>query len=169
MGLVEDAIGEFTIARQGCVGEKKEIDCLTMIALLQKGKGDLAGAIDSYKRALMSEHAVGEMEKALEFELGIAWEDLGNAGKALYHYARVAKLDAQYRDVATIVSRLSLSTAPEVDALPPRRTGGGSSGGKGTNGVYGRSSDKGLGEKADETRADRPASGKTRKGKAGFV
>jgi len=169
MGLVEDAIGEFTIARQGCVGEKKEIDCLTMIALLQKGKGDLAGAIDSYKRALMSEHAVGEMEKALEFELGIAWEDLGNAGKALYHYARVAKLDAQYRDVATIVSRLSLSTAPEVDALPPRRTGGGSSGGKGTNGVYGRSSDKGLGEKADETRADRPAKGKTRKGKAGFV
>jgi pilus assembly protein FimV len=169
MGLMEDAIGEFIIARQGCVGKKKEIDCLTMIALLQKGKGDVAGAIESYKRALMSEHAVGEVEKALEFELGAAWEDLGNAGKALYHYARVAKLDAQYRDVATIVSSLSLSTAPEMDALPSKRTAGSSSGVNGANGILGRGSEKAPGGKTDEARADRPASGKTRKGKAGFI
>src|SRR5262249_40074605 len=32
MGLLDDAIGEFTVAREGCAGEKKEIDCLTMIA-----------------------------------------------------------------------------------------------------------------------------------------
>jgi len=125
MGLTEDAIGEFTVAREGCVGKKKEIDCLTMIAMLQKAKGDLPAAIESYKRALMSEHAVGDTEKALEFELAVAWEGSGTAGKALYHYARVAKLDPQYRDVAKIVSRLSLTAKPEADPLPAKKAFGG--------------------------------------------
>src|SRR6266849_382030 len=125
MGLTEDAIGEFTVAREGCVGKKKEIDCLTMIAMLQKAKGDLPAAIESYKRALMSEHAVGETEKALEFELAVLWEGSGIAGKALYHYARVAKLDPQYRDVAKIVSRLSLTAKPEPDPLPAKKAFGG--------------------------------------------
>ncbi len=125
MGLTEDAIGEFTVAREGCVGKKKEIDCLTMIAMLQKAKGDLPAAIESYKRALMSEHAVGETEKALEFELAVVWEGSGTAGKALYHYARVAKLDPQYRDVAKIVSRLSLTAKPEPDPLPAKKAFGG--------------------------------------------
>ena len=127
MGLTEDAIGEFTVAREGCVGKKKEIDCLTMIAMLQKAKGDLPAAIESYKRALMSEHAVGETEKALEFELAVVWEGSGTAGKALYHYARVAKLDPQYRDVAKIVSRLSLTAKPEPDPLPAKKAFGGPS------------------------------------------
>jgi tetratricopeptide (TPR) repeat protein len=127
MGLTEDAIGEFTVAREGCVGKKKEIDCLTMIAMLQKAKGDLPAAIDSYKRALTSEHAVGDMEKALEFELAVLWEGSATAGKALYHYARVAKLDPQYRDVAKIVSRLSLTAKPEPDPLPAKKAFGGPS------------------------------------------
>jgi tetratricopeptide (TPR) repeat protein len=125
MGLTEDAIGEFTVAREGCVGKKKEIDCLTMIAMLQKAKGDLPAAIESYKRALVSEHAIGETEKALEFELAVVWEGLGTPGKALYHYARVAKLDAQYRDVANIVARLSRTTKPEADPLPAKKAFGG--------------------------------------------
>ena len=125
MGLTEDAIGEFTVAREGCVGKKKEIDCLTMIAMLQKAKGDLPAAIESYKRALTSEHAVGDTEKALEFELAVLWEGSGIAGKALYHYARVAKLDPQYRDVAKIVSRLSLTAKPEPDPLPAKKAFGG--------------------------------------------
>ena len=40
MGLIDDAIGEFEVARQGCVGKKKEVDCLTMMAMLQGMKGD---------------------------------------------------------------------------------------------------------------------------------
>ncbi len=173
MGLTEDAIAEFNVARQGCLGKKKEIDCLTMIALLQKGQGDAAGAIESYKRALMSEHAIGETEKALEFELGVAWEGVGNPGKALYHYARVAKLDAQYRDVATIVSRLSLTAEPEPDPLPPKKNPGGrSSGGlNGANGIHakGDGSERGVSDdRADKSRADTPGpGGKTRK--AGFL
>ena len=36
MGLIDDAIGEFDVARQGCVGKKNELDCLTMIGMLQR-------------------------------------------------------------------------------------------------------------------------------------
>jgi tetratricopeptide (TPR) repeat protein len=173
MGLTEDAIAEFNLARHGCVGEKKEIDCLTMIALLQKAQGNAAGAIESYKRALMSEHAIGEMEKALEFELGDTWEELGNPGKALYHYARVAKLDAQYRDVASIVSRLSLTAKPESDPLPPKKNPGGRSGGglHGSNGIQAKGDGSGRGvsdESPEKSRADAPGAG-GKKRKASFL
>ncbi|MBI3180851.1 MAG: tetratricopeptide repeat protein [Myxococcales bacterium] len=124
MGLVDDAIGEFDVARQGCAGKKKEVDCLTMIGLLQLSKGDAKAAIDSFKQGLTSEHATGEVEKALRYELGTAHEQAGSPGRALFHFQKVHKLDPKYRDVANLVSRLSSSTKPEDDPLPPRKPGG---------------------------------------------
>ncbi len=170
MGLIDDAIGEFTIAREGCLGTKKEIDCWTMIALLQKTNGDLAGAVESYKFALLSEHAVGETQKALEFELGVTWEGLGEPGKALYHFARVAKLDGQYRDVASIVSRLSLTAKPEPDPLPRKRRAGAPPPANGVNGVHSPNpapDRAGSEENAEKSRAEAPASGKSRRARFG--
>ncbi len=132
MGLIDDAIGEFTVARQGCIGKKKEIDCLAMQAALQGMKGDFAAAIDALKTALQSEHATGETEKAVRYELGAAYEQAGEQGKALSQFLRVNELDSSYRDVAGIVERLSQVASPEDDEPPPPPRG--SSGGKGGKG-----------------------------------
>ncbi len=123
MGLVDDAISEFTIARKGCVGKKKEVDCLTMAGLLQMQKGDFAMAVDAFLQALTSEHATGEVEKATRFELAAAYEGAGHAGRALTQYLKVQASDPDYRDVSTHVDRLSAVATPEDD--PPSTSGGG--------------------------------------------
>ena len=119
MGLSDDALGEFAVARKGCLGKPREVDCITMIGMLHGMRGEHADAVKAFKEGLASEHAVGEVAKALGFELALAYEALGEGGKALYHYQRVAKLDAKYRDVSSQVSRLAATTTPEDDPLPP--------------------------------------------------
>lgn len=156
MGLLDDAINEFSVARQGCLHQKKEIDCLTMIGLLQLAKNEPAAAVRSFQEALSSEHATAEMQKALEYELAIAWENAGSTGKALYRYQRVSKLDPSYRDVAQKVSQLSAQAQPEEDATA----------GNGALGVEEARSPKDSGEPDSESGAPnrRPAGGRRKVG-----
>ena len=117
MGLVDDAIAEFAVAKQGCPGKKKELDCLTMIGLLHMQKGSAREAIDAFKEALTSEHATADVAKALRFELGAAWQSAGSPGKAVHHFKAVAASDPAFRDVADALKRLAL-VAPEDDPIP---------------------------------------------------
>ncbi len=119
MGLSDDALGEFAVARKGCMGKPRELDCITMIGMLHGMRGEHAEAVKVFKEGLVSEHATGEVAKALGFELAAAYEAHGQSGKALYHFQRVAKLDPKYRDVSSHVSRLAATTKPEDDPLPP--------------------------------------------------
>ncbi len=123
MGLVEDAIEMFQVARKGCIGQRKELDCLTMIALLEGMKGDWAKAVDAYRRALASEHASGPTLVALRYDLGAAYEAAGAPGRALYQYQSVAELDPEHRDVQKLVARLSSVTQPEDDEVASPRAG----------------------------------------------
>lgn len=127
MGLIDDAVSEFSIARKGCIGKRKEIDCLSMIGLLQSMKGDYAQAVEAFGLALQTEHASGDTEKALRYDLAAAWEGAGEAGKALGQYLRVQGLDGTFRDVAAHVERLSAIATPEDDSPPPPQppSGGG--------------------------------------------
>jgi len=119
MGLIDDAITEFVVARKGCMGKRKEVDCLSMIGILQAMRGDYATAIDAYVQALATEHATGEVEKAARYELAGLYESAGSAGRALFQYLRVQGLDRGYREVAQHVERLSAMTEPEDDAPKP--------------------------------------------------
>ena len=128
MGLVDDAIGEFTIARQGCAGSRKEIDCLNMLAMLQSMRGDFAAAVAALQEALGTEHASGETELALRFELAVAYESSGEQGKALGQFLRVQQVNPGYRDASARVEQLSQVASPEEDPPPeakPRARGGG--------------------------------------------
>ena len=134
MGLIDDAVGEFTIARKGCLGKRKEIDCLSMIGMLQVGRGEIAPAIDAYQQGLASEHARGEVEKSLRYELALAYEAGDQPGRALWQYLKVQAIDRNYRETATAVERLSAITVPEDDTPPPPQkpqTGGGTGGARG--------------------------------------
>lgn len=128
MGLIDDAVGEFTIARKGCIGKRKEIDCLSMIGMLQVQRGEVGQAIEAYQQALGSEHAKGDVEKSLRYELAQAYEAGNQAGRALAHYLKVQELDPSYRDVSSHVERLSAVTVPEDDMPPPPKPGGGKPG-----------------------------------------
>jgi tetratricopeptide (TPR) repeat protein len=121
MGLIDEAIAEFNLARQGGVGQKKEIDCLTMIALLHQLKGDPQSAIESLKQALACQQVTADIQKGLEYDLGSAWEKAGKPGKALYRYQKASALDRNYRDVARVVARLSATCKPESDPALSRR------------------------------------------------
>ncbi|SET30629.1 tetratricopeptide repeat protein [Stigmatella erecta] len=119
MGLTDDALGEFRVARQGCVGKKRELDCITMLGMLHGMRGEHTEAVEIFREGLAHPHATGEAAKALGFELATAYEGTGENGKALYHYQRVAALDPKYRDVSSQAARLAELTEPEDDPLTP--------------------------------------------------
>jgi pilus assembly protein FimV len=130
MDLIDDAVSEFTIARQGCLGKRKEVDCLSMIGLLQQLKGDYPASVEAFVGALASEHARGDVEKAIRYDLGATWEAAGQLGKALGQYLKVQLVDDSFRDVAEHVARLKALAVPEDDGPtrtppPPRGSGGG--------------------------------------------
>ncbi len=114
MGLLDDAVQVFEVARQGCQGQPKEVDCLTMIGLLQGMRGDPQLAVAAFRDALASPHA-GPREVSLRYELALAHEAAGAGGKALGQYLAVEKAEPTHRDVADRVRRLSATVRPEDD------------------------------------------------------
>ncbi len=120
MGLVDDAIAMFDVARRGCAGRRKELDCLTMIALLEGMRGHWDKAVDAYRQALASEHAEGPTLVALLYDLGAAYESAKAPGRALFQYLKVAELDPDHRDVQKLIARLSKVAEPEEDGPAPR-------------------------------------------------
>ena len=119
MGLVDDAIAMFDVARRGCAGRRKELDCLTMIALLEGMRGHWEKAVDAYRQALASEHAAGPTLVALLYDLGAAYESAKAPCRALFQYLKVAELDPDHRDVQKLVARLSKVAQPEDDGPAP--------------------------------------------------
>jgi hypothetical protein len=97
--------------------------------MLQFQKGDSGAAVVTFKQALASEHATGEVSRALGFELAMAYEAFGELGKALFHYQRVSALDPKFREVSGHVERLASTTMPVEDVLPS--AGGPKGGAKG--------------------------------------
>ncbi len=113
MGLLDDALSEFEVARKGCVGKRKEIDCLSMVGMLQVMRGDAAGAVAAYLEAIRLPQMQSEQEKGLRFELAQALEGANQSGRALAQYLKVQALDEGYREVGAQVARLSAVTKPE--------------------------------------------------------
>jgi tetratricopeptide (TPR) repeat protein len=116
MGLLDDAVQVFEVARQGCQGLPKELDCLTMVGLLQGMRGEHQRAVAAFRDALGSPHAAPR-EVSLRFELGLAHEAAGAPGKALGQYLAVQKAEPGHRDVADRVRTLSATVRPEEDGL----------------------------------------------------
>ena len=94
------------MARQGCQGLPKEVDCLTMMGLCHIEKGDAAGAVQDYQRALRSDYLTPEAGRAVHYEIAGAYEKMGDPEVALYYLHKVMKADAGYRDVKSMTARL---------------------------------------------------------------
>ena len=126
MGLLDEAFGEFELAlRHG--GATRGADCLTMLGLCEMERGHAAEAIERFRKGLQLPGLTAEARKSLAFEMGAAYESLGQNAEALEQYESVGRGDAKFRDVAERVTRLggSLSrpsavSRPAIKAAPPK-------------------------------------------------
>jgi tetratricopeptide (TPR) repeat protein len=105
MGLIDDAVHEFEVALSG-KGRKKEVDCLTMIGLCRMERGDGAGAVVAFRRALRSDFLAPEAARAVHYELGAAHASTGDKDSALHYLHKVLKVDPRFRDTKAFVARL---------------------------------------------------------------
>ena len=129
MGLLDDAIHEFEVALDGN-DRKREVDCLSMVGLCRAEKGDAAGAVEAFRRALASDHLTKDAAKAIHFDLAVAHEATGDREAALYYFQRAAKADPAFRDAAGRAAALGggPGRAPLEEARGPVRRSGGEGG-----------------------------------------
>jgi tetratricopeptide (TPR) repeat protein len=109
MGLVDDAIAEFTMAARD---PKRECVCWSMIGVVRTDIGDADGAIEAFIRGLHAEHKTIDQELSLYFDLGAVYQMRDNPQEALYYFEKVVRRDPNFRDVAQRVRSLQTTTQP---------------------------------------------------------
>jgi tetratricopeptide (TPR) repeat protein len=103
MGLHEEAIKEFLLVRDT---PGRAVQCYLMIGLCHLERGKLTEAVSEFKNGLYVEGINEREAMALYYELGAAYDGLGDAREALYYFEKVAKRDSKFRDVAARIDAL---------------------------------------------------------------
>jgi tetratricopeptide (TPR) repeat protein len=112
MGLHEEAIKEFALVR---ATPGRAVQCHLMIGLCQLERGKLNLAVDEFKAGLYVDGITERESLALYFELGAAYEALGDAKEAIYYFEKVAKRDPRFRDVDRRIDVLTGRTGARGD------------------------------------------------------
>lgn len=106
MGLLDDAISEFNMTNEG---EPKFILSRYMLGLCYLENSDYDTAITEIQNALGYSYSFGEASDeriGMHYDLGLAYQGVGNAQAALDELRKVYSLDPAYREVATKVREL---------------------------------------------------------------
>src|SRR5262249_21483405 len=103
MGLLEEAIKEFELVRET---PGREVQNHLMIGLCHVQRGKLQEAVDEFKSGLYVDGITEREALALYFELGAAYEGLGDEREALYYYEKVLKRDPRFRDIGRRIKNL---------------------------------------------------------------
>lgn len=96
MGLLNDAIQEFTVAT---ADKEKEADCYNMIGLCYLEQGEVNSAIQSYIKGLKSPTISKHGAIELSYELGVAYQSVEKNAEALKVFERIARSDPDFRDI----------------------------------------------------------------------
>ncbi len=117
MGLLDDAIAEFELALQFGGGVRK-IDCITILAVCAMEKGRPQDSVAVLRRALEEPGLNPPALRALAYELGQAYEALGDRGLAIEQYKAIERSERGFRDAAARIQRLggSISTPLPTNA-----------------------------------------------------
>ena len=120
MGLLDDALSAFKQALQGCQGSKKELDCLTMMALLFSAKQEWGEAVRAYELAISRVALNPESEFSLRYELAVLLEAIGRKEDARLHYSRLSAKQPGFRDVEQRLGGLGgpVNVSPESSDRP---------------------------------------------------
>lgn len=117
MGLLDDAISEFNMTNEG---EPKFIQSRYMLGLCYLEKGDYETAILEIQNALGYSYSFGEASEdriGMHYDLGLAFQGVGNNPSSLEEFQKVFAMDPSYRDVATKVQELQQGDYVSLDAI----------------------------------------------------
>ena len=117
MGLLDDAVSEFNMTNEG---EPKFIQSRYMLGLCYLEKGDFETAITEIQNALGYSYSFGEASEerlGMHYDLGLAFQSVGNNASALEEFNKVFNLDPTYREVETKVHELQQGDFISMDAI----------------------------------------------------
>ncbi len=121
---MNDAISEFGL----CLANPQRV-CIseTMIGLCYIERGEIAEGVIHYKKGLYADHKTDREELGLYYELGRAYELLGDPKEALFYFEKVKKRDRTFRNVddriealarpAPAQSVVAANPADDIDAV----------------------------------------------------
>jgi tetratricopeptide (TPR) repeat protein len=111
MELLDEAIGEFQKAVKAAGKGRfpaRHLETCSLLASCFTGKGMPLIAAKWYQRALESPNLDEDARLALQYHLGLAFQQAGNAKTALEHFLEVYSQNIDYLDVAERVRQLQL-------------------------------------------------------------
>ncbi len=117
MGLLDDAISEFNMTSEG---EPMFIQSRYMLGLCYLEKGDFETAILEIQNALGYSYSFGEASEertSMHYDLGLAYQGMGNGKAALEEFQKVNDLDPLYREVATKIQELQGGDFISLDSI----------------------------------------------------
>jgi tetratricopeptide (TPR) repeat protein len=103
MGLLADAAREFEIASRD---PKRECNCLAMMGMMYRERGELDRAAEAYVRGLSAQHKTVAQEVSLYYDLGTIYEMKNDFDEAIYYFQRITRRDPTYRDVSQRLAAL---------------------------------------------------------------
>jgi tetratricopeptide (TPR) repeat protein len=103
MGLYNDAVNEFNLAM---TNEEIELKALNMIAVCHLENKEYDKAINTFKKALYYDEITPEQTLDFLYEIGLAYEVLGDPDEALYYLRKVGKKHPGYRDIDVHLERI---------------------------------------------------------------
>jgi tetratricopeptide (TPR) repeat protein len=103
MGLIDEAIGEFQLASKD---PKRAVECASMLGLcfLEKGMPQLA--IKWYRKGLEIPEITEEEHVGLLYDLGSAYQEVGDTEQAQKAFMEVYGMNSNYRDIVTRIKAL---------------------------------------------------------------
>jgi tetratricopeptide (TPR) repeat protein len=116
MGLLDDAIGEFTLTPED---EPKYIQSRYMLGLCYMEKGEYQNAIGEIQNALDYSETLGEASHqiGMHYDLGLAYQGAGNISAALSEFQAVSLMDPRYRDTAAKLKELRAGDVISLNQL----------------------------------------------------
>ena len=103
MGLYDDSISEFKLAM---TSQDLELRALQMIALCYVGKGDFSKGVSTLKHALYYDNITPAQTMDFLYEIGLAYETMGDPEEAMYYLRKVQKRDPTYRNLDDHLTKL---------------------------------------------------------------
>ena len=112
LGRTQDAIAQF----QKSVGQpQRRVASLNYLGQCWQQEGLYDMAVDQYLKAIEELPAMDNLKKDLIYNLGTAYERMGDADKAVAEFKKIASVDFNYRDVRQKIMRKP-SPNPEAGA-----------------------------------------------------
>jgi len=116
MDLLDEAIREFQVAAGLTVsadGTPRYFQCCNMLGHCFAQKGMPQAAVTWFKKALDAPGRSAEETKALKYELGAAYEQMGDLKNAVSAFTDVYGVDIGYRDIGTRLETLQAQAASQ--------------------------------------------------------